>query len=225
MTKSQNQIAIEAFAAHFQPALQVVATRNIGGSPVHDGWMCALHIPELEIGFTATAWGKGYFKAWVEVTGLVADAAEVAALVKGCLILANARQKAQGSAQTAENLPATQVPESSSSAATDERRDDLSDPSGNLAEMAKEPSLLAKIPGDTAERIAERNQILQAEGKSLGLCEHDFQYGAAGIDPEGNPYPGVRRRCWKCGVQEPKLTPPASDATKADAATSETAAQ
>lgn len=250
MTKSPNQIAIEAFAAHFNPPLQVVATRNIGGSPVHDGWMCALHIPELEIGFTATAWGKGYFKAWVEMTGLVADATEVAALVKGCLILANAQQKGKEGAQAAENLPATQVPEGPSSAATDERRDDLSDLNASLGELAKPPfeslpkvadSAIARAKAEEADKLMEQAaQISASQGDAAfleairdgrardmvsSMCQHDFQYGAAGVNPEGYPYSWARKRCWKCGVQEPKLTAPSADATKADAAISETAAQ
>lgn len=66
---SLNREAIEKFASHFDPPLQVVATEAIGGARVAHGWMCAKHMPEHEIGLTAVCWGKGHFKAWLEATG------------------------------------------------------------------------------------------------------------------------------------------------------------
>lgn len=73
--KSLNREAIEAFAAQFTPPLKVVGTKAVGGNRVAHGWMCALHMPEHEIGLTAVCWGKGHFKAWLEATGSHDEAA------------------------------------------------------------------------------------------------------------------------------------------------------
>lgn len=65
----KNQAALTEFASKFDPPLKVVGTQNIDNRKVAHGFMAAYHDPEREIGITAICWGKGHFKAFLEITG------------------------------------------------------------------------------------------------------------------------------------------------------------
>lgn len=116
-----NRQALEAFARFFDPPLAVAQTQAVGGQRVANGWMCALHMPDHEIGLTAVCWGKGYFKAWVEATGTRDDAQKTAFVLRRLLDgLVRPIEARPGPEET----PASTLPDTSSSAAADERRDD-----------------------------------------------------------------------------------------------------
>lgn len=66
---SKNRAIIEEFAAQFDPPLKVVATQNIDNRKVAHGHMAAYWDDAKEIGVTAICWGRGHFKAYLEVTG------------------------------------------------------------------------------------------------------------------------------------------------------------
>lgn len=70
-----NKEAIQAFANQFDPPLDVVQTRAVGGQAVTNGWMAARHDPETELGVTAVVWGGGHMKVWIEVQTTAAEAA------------------------------------------------------------------------------------------------------------------------------------------------------
>lgn len=117
-----NRQALEAFARFFDPPLAIAQTQAVGGQRVANGWMCALHLPDHEIGLTAVCWGKGYFKAWVEATGTRDDAQKTAFVLRRLLDgLVRPIEARPGQEET----PASALPDTSSSAAADERRDDL----------------------------------------------------------------------------------------------------
>lgn len=74
---AKNEQALRAFAERFDPPLKVVPTQNIAGQRVSYGYMAAYWNPDCEIGITALCWGRGHFKAYIEMTGasVVADEA------------------------------------------------------------------------------------------------------------------------------------------------------
>lgn len=77
-----NREAAEQFAAAFSPALNVVACQNINNQPVRHGFFVATHDPETEIGVSAFFYGKGHFRAFVEVNGYIARAAEIGTMME-----------------------------------------------------------------------------------------------------------------------------------------------
>lgn len=179
-----NRAAIEAFAAHFDPPLEVVTTERIDGKPVAAAYMCARHLPEHEVGVTAICWGKGYFRAWIEATGTR----------EGADLLGDAFATCLGSvAQDIENElflePIGGIDRS--------RQPYWKNAKGSDPAAVSEKQVLPQL--DTSNHaVSAHPEPLQPPSEqeiTEFQCDHDFR---------PNPV-GTRSTCWKCGAQSPKV--------------------
>lgn len=75
-----NKAAIGVFALSFDPKPNIVATLNLNGQPVQDAFMCAAHDPNTGLGMTAVVFGRGKFKAWIELAGTADQAKATGAI-------------------------------------------------------------------------------------------------------------------------------------------------
>jgi hypothetical protein len=86
MTRTENEQAARMFADMLQAAVDpnlvhVMRTEAIAGNKVRDGWTVNYHDTEAEVGLVAVWWGKGHFKAYIEMVGHIGRTAEAAALL------------------------------------------------------------------------------------------------------------------------------------------------
>jgi hypothetical protein len=86
--RTENEQAARMFAAALKEGLDVkpdqvhvMKTEAIAGSKVRDGWTVNYHDSESEVGLVAVWWGKGHFKAYIEMVGHIGRTAEAAALL------------------------------------------------------------------------------------------------------------------------------------------------
>lgn len=83
MAEHPNAAAIGAFLEQIKSISRpVVATQNINGKPVLNGYTASYYDDEREIGFTVIAWdndleeGKGLFRVIIDDVGRISDAEE-----------------------------------------------------------------------------------------------------------------------------------------------------
>lgn len=220
-----NRAAIEAFAAHFDPPLDVVATERIDGKPVAAAYMCARHLPEHEVGVTAICWGKGYFRAWAETTGTREDADPLGYVFAACLesVAQDIEDDGPGMslAEAAATLPRQKTGESDQDYRI--RLSGIGEPNPLLQRLlSRSVDSIDRSPQPYWENFKEgataavsENQVLpqldtsnpDVSGQPEPLqppseqevtefqCDHDFR---------PNPV-GTRSTCWKCGAQSPKV--------------------
>lgn len=86
VTRTENEQAARMFADMLQAAVDpnlvhVMRTEAIAGNKVRDGWTVNYHDNEAEVGLVAVWWGKGHFKAYIEMVGHIGRTAEAAALL------------------------------------------------------------------------------------------------------------------------------------------------
>lgn len=88
VTRTENEQAARSFADALKEGLDVkpdfvhvVRTEAIAGNKVRDGWAVNYHDPETEVGLVAVWWGRGHFKAYIEMVGHIGRTAEAAALL------------------------------------------------------------------------------------------------------------------------------------------------
>jgi len=88
VTRTENEQAARMFAAALKEGLDVkpdqvhvMRTEAIAGNKVRDGWTVNYHDTEAEVGLVAVWWGKGHFKAYIEMVGHIGRTAEAAALL------------------------------------------------------------------------------------------------------------------------------------------------
>jgi hypothetical protein len=86
VTRTENEQAARMFADMLQAAVDpnlvhVMRTEAIAGNKVRDGWTVNYHDSETEVGLVAVWWGRGHFKAYIEIVGHVGRTAEAAALL------------------------------------------------------------------------------------------------------------------------------------------------
>jgi len=84
--RTENEQAARMFAGLLQAAVDanlvhVMKTEAIAGSKVRDGWTVNYHDNEAEVGLVAVWWGRGHFKAYIEMVGHIGRTAEAAALL------------------------------------------------------------------------------------------------------------------------------------------------
>jgi hypothetical protein len=88
VTRTDNHLAAYSFAAALKEGLDVkpdlvhvMRTEAIAGVKVRDGWTVNYHDNETEVGLVAVWWGRGHFKAYIEMVGHIGRTAEAAALL------------------------------------------------------------------------------------------------------------------------------------------------
>lgn len=86
VTRTENEQAARSFAEMLQATVDpnlvhVMRTQAIAGSKVRDGWTVNYHDSETEVGLVAVWWGRGHFKAYIEMVGHIGRTAEAAALL------------------------------------------------------------------------------------------------------------------------------------------------
>lgn len=88
VSRTENEQAARMFAAALKEGLDVkpdlvhvMRTEAIAGNKVRDGWTVNYHDNEAEVGLVAVWWGKGHFKAYIEMVGHIGRTAEAAALL------------------------------------------------------------------------------------------------------------------------------------------------
>jgi len=86
VTRTENEQAARMFADLLQAAVDpnlvhVMRTEAIAGNKVRDGWTVNYHDNEAEVGLVAVWWGRGHFKAYIEMVGHIGRTAEAAALL------------------------------------------------------------------------------------------------------------------------------------------------
>jgi len=88
VTRTENEQAARSFAAALKEGLDVkpdlvhvMRTEAIAGVKVRDGWTVNYHDNETEVGLVAVWWGRGHFKAYIEMVGHIGRTAEAAALL------------------------------------------------------------------------------------------------------------------------------------------------
>lgn len=88
VTRTDNHLAAYSFAAALKEGLDVkpdlvhiMRTEAIAGVKVRDGWAVNYHDNETEVGLVAVWWGRGHFKAYIEMVGHIGRTAEAAALL------------------------------------------------------------------------------------------------------------------------------------------------
>lgn len=86
VTRTENEQAARMFAGMLQAAVDpnlvhVMKTEAIAGNKVRDGWTVNYHDNEAEVGLVAVWWGRGHFKAYIEMVGHIGRTAEAAALL------------------------------------------------------------------------------------------------------------------------------------------------
>ena len=88
VTRTENEQAARMFAAALKEGLDVkpdqvhvMRTEAIAGVKVRDGWTVNYHDNETEVGLVAVWWGRGHFKAYIEMVGHIGRTAEAAALL------------------------------------------------------------------------------------------------------------------------------------------------
>lgn len=86
--KTENELAARMFADALKEGLDVrpdlvhvMKTEAISGNRVRDGWTVNYHDGEAEVGLVAVWWGRGHFKAYIEIVGHIGRTAEAAALL------------------------------------------------------------------------------------------------------------------------------------------------
>lgn len=84
--QTENEKAARLFAMFLEDLVpcdlvQVMKTQSIAGSKVIDGWTVNYHDPHTEIGLVAVWWGRGHFKAYVEMVGHIGRTAEGATVL------------------------------------------------------------------------------------------------------------------------------------------------
>lgn len=88
VTRTENELAARSFADALKEGLDVkpdlvhvMRTEAIAGNKVRDGWAVNYHDNETEVGLVAVWWGRGHFKAYIEMVGHIGRTAEAAALL------------------------------------------------------------------------------------------------------------------------------------------------